>query len=369
MVVGVRVVKKWKAWLIGITVFLVIGGISFGTYLFIQKSMADLDAKKSDNESPVLEVKDVTINKGELYKVEDFVNSCEDNLSEECSIEFKEKKMADYQEPGEYEIILRAIDDKENETLKTVKLTIKGDGEIIPEEEKTEIKESLQESIETNPNIENKTEEIKELPPLEVKPPKILMEEGTAKEEFIETRDVYGTTCEYLVTTYYTTYTDGTKREMGTTESLIDCTYSTYNATLEDLAYEAGTQMVTYADYIANVIILLNQKRVENGLKEFVLDVELSVAAELRSLEVGYSNNLSYTRPNTTQNILDELAISYQDSGEYILKDISEPTIVASSVLQNENMNKLIYDDFYTRIGVGLAFVHNHYYWTIYVVA
>ena len=67
--------KKWKAWLIGITVFLVIGGISFGTYLFIQKSMADLDAKKSDNESPVLEVKDVTINKGELYKVEDFVNS------------------------------------------------------------------------------------------------------------------------------------------------------------------------------------------------------------------------------------------------------------------------------------------------------
>ena len=69
MVVGVRVVKKWKAWLIGITVFLVIGGISFGTYLFIQKSMADLDAKKSDNESPVLEVKDVTINKGELYKV------------------------------------------------------------------------------------------------------------------------------------------------------------------------------------------------------------------------------------------------------------------------------------------------------------
>ena len=259
--------------------------------------------------------------------------------------------------------------EKENETLKTVKLTIKGDGEIIPEEEKTEIKESLQESIETNPNIENKTEEIKELPPLEVKPPKILMEEGTVKEEFIETRDVYGTTCEYLVTTYYTTYTDGTKREMGTTESLIDCTYSTYNATLEDLAYEAGTQMVTYADYIGNVIILLNQKRVENGLKEFVLDVELSVAAELRSLEVGYSNNFSYTRPNTTQNMLDELAISYQDSGEYILKDISEPTIVASSVLQNENMNKLIYDDFYTRIGVGLALVHDHYYWTIYVVA
>ena len=86
-------------------VFLVIGGISFGTYLFIQKSMADLEEKKKDEESPVLEVKDVTIVKGELYKVEDFVTSCTDNLSEECRIEFKEKKMADFKEPGEYEIV------------------------------------------------------------------------------------------------------------------------------------------------------------------------------------------------------------------------------------------------------------------------
>ena len=29
--------KKWKSWVIGITVVLVLGGISVGTYLFVKK--------------------------------------------------------------------------------------------------------------------------------------------------------------------------------------------------------------------------------------------------------------------------------------------------------------------------------------------
>lgn len=353
MVVGVRVVKKWKAWLIGITVFLVIGGISFGTYLFIQKSVADLDAKKSDNESPVLEVKDVTINKGELYKVEDFVNSCEDNLSEECSIEFKEKKMADYKEPGEYEIVLRAIDDKENETLKTAHLVIAGEGENpVPGDDSVPLPSENIPSGDT---------------PSESSPEKEVRKVSVTSKDLVETKNFYGTTCQYVTTVYYDVYSDGSLVETRRDNSEATCDYSGYNATLEDLADEAGTQMQTYADTIAKAYLQTYERRLERGFQALNWDVNLSLAAELRALEIGYSGKYSSERPNTTTFILDELGISYQGGLEYLASDILDAKSMINKILQTSGANESFYNSSYTRIGIGMAMVHNRSFWVIYI--
>ncbi len=355
--------KKWKSWVIGITVVLVLGGISVGTYLFVKKSMADLEAKKMDKESPVLEVKDVKINEGDLYKVEDFVSSCKDNLSK-CTVEFKEKKMEDYKEPGEYEIIVRALDDAENETLKTVKLTIQQDGSPVKEntEENNSVKEQIEKIGEENSSNTEEFKEDKKLPSLENKQPNITMNEEITKEEIVEVRDVYGATCEYLITTFY----EGA-HEVGSSEALVTCDFTTYNATLEDLAYEAGYQMVTYADYIASVFLKTNEVRKNNGLEELEMDGDLTAIAELRALEIGYSNKYSTIRPTTNQSILDEAEIPYERSGEFILKDISEPTIAVNQMYNNMEMKTKLNDASFTKIGVGFAYVHNHYYWVVYI--
>ena len=341
--------KKWKAWIIGIVVLLVVGSISFGTYLFIQKSMADLDAKKKDEEPPVFEVKDVTINKGELYKAEDFVTSCTDNLSEECKIEFKEKKMADFKDPGEYEIVLRALDEKDNETLKVARLVIVGENESP--------------SVNENPVVEP-SESLPETSSFETNVKKV----SVTSKDLIETKNFYGTTCQCVTTVYYDVYSDGSLVETRRDNSEETCDYSGYNASLKDLAEEASSQMQTYADTIANVYLEAVERRVGRGLEAMNLDLSLSLAAELRALEVGYSGKYSSERPNTSTFVLDELGISYQGGMEYLARGTFEPEAVINKVLQTSGANETFYNSMYTRIGIGMAMVHNQTFWVIYVI-
>ena len=325
--------KKWKVWVIGITTFLVIGTLVIGTYLFVQKSMSDLEAQKNDKESPTLETQNVTINKGELYTVKDFVISCEDNLSKECIIEFKEKKMSDYKEPGEYEIIVQALDDNGNETLKNVKLIIQGDEQILDSSEQSET------------GIPTVTE--------------------TVSEESIETRTIYGTTCEYKITINYNMYTDGSKEEIGRNEALINCDYTTYHATIEELLPEAKEQMDTHSKEISDALALFIQKRIEAGYSSLTIDPVLISAAECRALEIGYSNNFAMLDDSV---VLQELQTVYDTGGiEFSAPDITDHVTLVDSLLQANEFTAYFYNNDFEKIGVGLVIVHNQYIWVIYL--
>ena len=170
----------------------------------------------------------------------DFVSSCTDNKSEDCDIVFTSEEMNGFTEIGTYDITVKATDENGNETVKTAKLTIQEVGETkeenTTEEPSTESSETSSISTEETPN------EIKELPPLETPKQDIVMETGVTKEERTETRNLYGTSCNYLITTYYDVLSDGSKKETGTSEKFIDCDYSGFNPNSEEEASKAVSE-------------------------------------------------------------------------------------------------------------------------------
>ena len=103
--------RKWKVWLIAVIVVLILGGITFVTVRFISSSWEDQENKKKDNEAPILELKDVTIEKGHTYSLYDFVSSCIDNKSDDCNLVFSSEEMTNFTEIGTYDITVKATDE------------------------------------------------------------------------------------------------------------------------------------------------------------------------------------------------------------------------------------------------------------------
>ena len=343
--------KKWKSWLIAIIVVLILGGITFVTVRFISSSWEDQENKKQDKEAPALELKDVTIEKGHTYSLYDFVSSCIDNKSDDCNLVFSSEEMTNFTEIGTYDITVKATDESGNETVKTAKLTIQEVG--TSQEEKKE---------ETNETEEQKKENQSQ----ETPPQNQATKNGTTSEETSETRTIYGTTCEYKITTNYDTYTDGSKVATGKTEAFVGCDYTNYHASIEELSEEAGVQMETYLDYMSSVYALLYQSRIENGYNGISLEPLLTTAAEYRSLEAGYSGDFSGTRVNSTPTFMSELGITYGVL-EYILADELDPNRLVASLLSEQAFTNYFYNNEIEKIGIGIALVHNRYIWIIYL--
>ena len=99
--------------------------------------------KVVDTISPILEIKNVTIDEGANYTAQDFVSSCTDNSNEECIIEFynlattQEGNPIDYTtytESGTYPIQIIAKDASGNQTAPTEAILIIGEGkEEVPQ--------------------------------------------------------------------------------------------------------------------------------------------------------------------------------------------------------------------------------------------
>lgn len=78
-----------------------------------------------DSETPVLELKELTIKKGETYVAKDFVKSCKDNSNGVCKVDFytlsvdQNGNKIDYsafKEEGKYTVLITAKDEAGNET-------------------------------------------------------------------------------------------------------------------------------------------------------------------------------------------------------------------------------------------------------------
>ncbi len=81
--------------------------------------------KVIDTTSPILELKEMTINEGKNFKINDFITSCKDNSKIECTYEYVED-YSKISKPGEYTIKILAKDSVGNESeIKETKLTIK----------------------------------------------------------------------------------------------------------------------------------------------------------------------------------------------------------------------------------------------------
>ena len=115
-----------------------------GTYkakIKVNNEIYEVNIRIVDTIAPNLELKDLTIEKGTVYKPEDFVDTCEDNSNKGCKISFDEltpdkdgKKIdySNYTEEGTYDIKITAEDDAKNNTTKKTTLKIGPSTGITP---------------------------------------------------------------------------------------------------------------------------------------------------------------------------------------------------------------------------------------------
>lgn len=117
-------------------------------------------------------------------------------------------------------------------------------------------------------------------------------------------------------------------------------------------------------DYENEVIRLVNEIRIKNGLNKLTSDWELCRVARIKSQDMKDNNYFSHTSPvyGTPFNMIKNFGISYKTAGENIAKGQTNPQAVVNAWMNSSGHRANILNASYTRIGVG--YVESGKYWT-----
>ena len=120
----------------------------------------------------------------------------------------------------------------------------------------------------------------------------------------------------------------------------------------------------TVTSYENEVIRLVNEERVKNGLHKLTADWELSRVARYKSQDMKDNNYFSHTSPvyGSPFEMIKNFGISYRSAGENIAKGQSTPQAVVNAWMNSSGHRKNILNSSFTRIGVG--YVSGGNYWT-----
>ena len=116
-------------------------------------------------------------------------------------------------------------------------------------------------------------------------------------------------------------------------------------------------------NYENEVIRLVNEIRVKNGLKALTADWELSRVARYKSQDMKDNKYFSHTSPvyGSPFDMIKNFGISYRTAGENIAKGQSTPQAVVNAWMNSSGHRANILNSSYTRIGVG--YVAEGKYW------
>jgi uncharacterized YkwD family protein/spore coat assembly protein SafA len=116
--------------------------------------------------------------------------------------------------------------------------------------------------------------------------------------------------------------------------------------------------------YEKEVVKLVNEIRVQNGLKELTYDWELSRVARYKSEDMRDNKYFSHTSPvyGTPFQMIKNFGISYRSAGENIAKGYRTPKEVVDGWMNSPGHRANILNASFTRIGVGYA--SDGRYWT-----
>ena len=120
----------------------------------------------------------------------------------------------------------------------------------------------------------------------------------------------------------------------------------------------------TVLSYESEVIRLVNEIRVQNGLKELSYDWELSRVARYKSQDMKDNNYFSHTSPvyGSPFQMMKSFGISYTAAAENIAKGQRTPQAVVNAWMNSSGHRANILNSTYTKIGVG--YVADGNYWT-----
>jgi uncharacterized YkwD family protein/spore coat assembly protein SafA len=120
----------------------------------------------------------------------------------------------------------------------------------------------------------------------------------------------------------------------------------------------------TVLNYENEVIRLVNEIRVQNGLNPLTADWELSRVARYKSQDMKDNNYFSHTSPiyGSPFTMMKNFGISYRSAAENIAKGQRTPQAVVNGWMNSSGHRANILNAIYKKIGVG--YVPSGHYWT-----
>lgn len=116
--------------------------------------------------------------------------------------------------------------------------------------------------------------------------------------------------------------------------------------------------------YEKEVIRLVNEIRVQNGLKELTYNWELSRVARYKSQDMKDNKYFSHTSPvyGSPFDMMKSFGITYRSAGENIARGQTSPQAVVNAWMNSSGHRANILNSSFTQIGVG--YVADGNYWT-----
>ena len=124
------------------------------------------------------------------------------------------------------------------------------------------------------------------------------------------------------------------------------------------------TTDASVTSYEKEVIRLVNEIRVQNGLRELTYDWELCRVARYKSEDMRDKGYFSHTSPTygSPFQMMKSFGISYRTAGENIAKGQATPQAVVNAWMSSSGHRANILNPSFTHIGVGYA--ADGRYWT-----
>lgn len=117
-------------------------------------------------------------------------------------------------------------------------------------------------------------------------------------------------------------------------------------------------------NFESEVVRLVNEIRVKNGLNKLTDDWELSRVARYKSQDMKDNKYFSHTSPvyGSPFQMMKNFGISYRTAAENIAKGYSTPEAVVNGWMNSSGHRANILNGSFTKIGVG--YVSGGHYWT-----
>ena len=139
---------------------------------------------------------------------------------------------------------------------------------------------------------------------------------------------------------------------------------SNYDLIYPGQIIKVPTLDATVLNYEEEVVRLVNEIRVKNGLMELVHDWELSRVARYKSQDMKDNKYFSHTSPTygSSFQMMRDFGITYRSAGENIARGQATPQAVVNAWMNSSGHRANILNSSFTRIGVG--YVAEGRYWT-----
>lgn len=313
-----------------------------------------------DTTKPNVEFKSIAISENAKYDIHDFISSYEDNSgSPDYNITYKDLKNENIKSSGTYSIDLTVCDYSNNCVDGNVKLVVN---------KKNENQSNSNSNNNNNDNNENNSNTNNTQPPNN---DDIITREE--KREIINTISYnYGVKKITYQDVVYERHSNGSVKELSRSKAVTKMDYSGFNGTVSSMLNEATGVNKSKENKAAIETFLTNTNayRQEKGVAPLKLNEDLNIVANIKAMEMAYSNKFDHTRPNGsdwstlyyTYFNMKKIEIPHK-LGENLAGGFSTDLGACEGLRNSQDHYRNMVDKEFTKIGIGRYYFEGTTYW------